>query len=68
MPHMSVISERERKNIEPVRSWRLEQLLDAGYPLHQAQLLSERLDVDLHLAVLLVEQGCPVETALRILL
>jgi len=66
---MSVISESPlHVQAEPVHRWRLEQLLAAGYPPRDAEMLSERADVDLHLAVCLVEAGCPVETALRILL
>lgn len=53
---------------EPVYEWRLEQLEAAGYSPFQAQLLSRTPEVDLHLAVGLLEAGCPVETALRILL
>jgi len=53
---------------EPVRRWRLEQLEVAGYPAYDAQVLSERPDVDLHVAVGLLRAGCPVETALRIML
>ncbi|HZO97974.1 MAG TPA: hypothetical protein VFB42_11425 [Gaiellaceae bacterium] len=51
-----------------VLCWRLERLIAAGYPRHSALALSEQKDVDLHLAVRLLETGCPVETALRILL
>ena len=52
----------------PVRAWRREQLVAAGYPAAAAVVLSERDDVDLHLAARLLARGCPVETALRILL
>jgi hypothetical protein len=54
--------------LEPVRTWRLEQLEAAGYPAYDAHVLSERADVDLHVAVGLLQAGCPVDTALRILL
>jgi hypothetical protein len=56
------------KVTDTVRRWRLETLIAAGYPRHDALALSERTDVDLHRAVQLLECGCPVETALRILL
>ena len=39
-----------------------------GYDLESAMQLAARHDVDLHLAVELVEAGCPPELALRILL
>jgi hypothetical protein len=53
---------------ERIERWRAEELERAGYePAHAAELAT-RNDVDLHLAVDLLERGCPVETALRILL
>jgi len=57
-----------RVSTDPVRTWRVEQLQAAGYPFYDAHALSERADVDLHVAVELLRAGCPVETALRILL
>jgi hypothetical protein len=53
---------------DPVRRWRREELERAGYPRTYATLLSNLDQVDLHLAVELVRKGCPLETALRILL
>ncbi len=53
---------------DPVRSWRLQELARAGYKPWDALLLSLRPDVDLHMAVGLLKKGCPVETAMRILL
>jgi len=50
-----------------VRQWRLEQLERAGYPSADALLLSGRLDVDIHEAARLLRSGCPVRTAVRIL-
>ncbi len=51
-----------------VALWRFEQLRQAGYPGRAASRLAKRKDVDLHLATDLVKRGCPVETALRIML
>jgi hypothetical protein len=51
-----------------VELWRFAQLLRAGYGRRQASVIASRRDVDLHLAVDLLDNGCPVETALRILL
>lgn len=48
--------------------WRIEQLESAGYPPASAVVVASHLEVDLHAAVDLVHRGCPVETALRILL
>lgn len=53
---------------DPVRRWRLDGLLHAGYSPADALVLSRREDVDLHLAVRLLAEGCPPETAIRILL
>jgi hypothetical protein len=53
---------------ERVIRWRLEQLAAAGYSWACAMVIAAKRDVDLHRAVGLVQQGCPVETAVRILL
>jgi hypothetical protein len=50
-----------------VLSWRFEVLFRAGYSRNQALLLA-REGVDLHRATALLERGCPVATALEILL
>jgi hypothetical protein len=54
--------------IERIEQWRAEELERAGYPVLAAAELAARHDVDLHLAVDLADQGCPVEVALKILL
>ncbi len=51
-----------------VLAWRFEQLLAAGYEGRSAARLARDRAIDLHVAVALLERGCPVETALRILL
>lgn len=48
--------------------WRCEELRGAGYDLKDAILLAVNTEVDLPLALDLPAQGCPHETALRILL
>jgi hypothetical protein len=53
---------------ERVAHWRLEQLQRAGYDETAALVLADLVHVDLHLAIDLVENGCPADTALRILL
>ncbi len=55
---------------EPFRvlCWRMASLLEAGYSEAAAALLAIRPRVDLHQAVDLLAQGCPPDTALRILL
>ena len=52
---------------ERVMLWRTEEMERAGYGPSVARDLAERTYVDLHLAVELVRQGCPAETAVRIL-
>jgi hypothetical protein len=53
---------------EAVRRWRLQELEHAGYGFYDAAVLAARADVDLRVAVALLRDGCPVGTALRILL
>lgn len=52
--------------MEEVVAWRIVNLLDAGYPLPDAEQLA-RSDVDLHEAVALLQRGCPPATAVAIL-
>jgi hypothetical protein len=58
----------EDTEIERIEQWRAEELERAGYPVRAAAKLAARHDVDLHLAVDLLRQGCPAEVALQILL
>jgi hypothetical protein len=53
---------------ERIERWRAEELERAGYGAEEAVELASRNYVDLHLAVELLQRGCPIETALRILL
>lgn len=53
---------------DPVRQWRLDELVRAGYTPIDALVLSGRRDVDIHVAERLLRAGCPADTALRILL
>jgi hypothetical protein len=53
---------------ERVAYWRLEQLQRAGYDETAALVLADLVHIDLHLAIDLVRNGCPSDTALRILL
>ena len=50
-----------------VLHWRAEQLIAAGYDGEAALMLAFDMNVDLHQATDLVERGCPVATAVRIL-
>ncbi|MCL4291025.1 MAG: hypothetical protein KJ051_12225 [Thermoleophilia bacterium] len=51
-----------------VVDWRLRELLRAGYEPEPARRIAERTDIDLHVAVALVRQGCPPQTAADILI
>jgi hypothetical protein len=53
---------------ERIERWRVQELERAGYGHGQAVELAGRPYVDLHLAIDLLERGCPPATALRILL
>ena len=61
--HLTLENEQER-----IERWRSQELERAGYGPEAAAALAARHDVDLHLAVELVERGCEPELALRILL
>jgi hypothetical protein len=54
--------------LERVEHWRAEELVRAGYDPSDAIALAARHDIDLHFAIELVEQGCPYETAIEILI
>jgi hypothetical protein len=62
---LQVATETELDRIE---HWRAEELVRAGYDPGDAIALAARHDIDLHFAVELVEQGCPYETAIEILI
>ena len=53
---------------ERIERWRAEELERAGYGSVDAVELASRSYVDLHLAIDLIERGCPTETAVEILL
>ena len=53
---------------ERVERWRAEVLERVGYDAVSAHELATRTDVDLHRAIKLIEEGCPPDMALRILL
>jgi hypothetical protein len=54
--------------VERIEQWRAEELERAGFPVRDAARLAARHDVDLHLAIDLISQGCPIPVALQILL
>lgn len=60
------LQEREAAQ-EEILSWRLEQLMLAGYGPGEAKFVARRGDIDLHEATDLVRNGCPPELAVAIL-
>jgi hypothetical protein len=58
----------EETEMDRVESWRAEELVRAGYTPSDAVALAARHDIDLHLAVELLGQGCPIDTAIDILI
>jgi hypothetical protein len=58
----------EDTELEKIENWRTEELVRAGYSRRAAGRLAARHDVDLHLAVELLQRGCAPELAIRILL
>lgn len=61
-------SRRRVAPLDDVLVWRVLQLHRAGYDEDAVIALALAEEVDLHLAIDLRARGCPVETALRILL
>jgi hypothetical protein len=62
---LHVLEDTEQMQIE---LWRSEELERAGYSHRAAGRLAARHDIDLHLAVQLLERGCTPDLALKILL
>jgi hypothetical protein len=65
---MSTLDVSDRSELERVERWRATELERAGFPPEAAARIAARHDVDLHRAVQLIENGCPHELALKILL
>ena len=53
---------------ERIERWRYEALVRAGYDPTAARRIAERQDIDLHVAVEMLEKGCSPELAVSILL
>jgi hypothetical protein len=62
------VQELKETEAERVERWRAEELERAGYELSAAAVLAASAAVDLHLAIDLLSQGCPQDTAMQILL
>ena len=68
IPEVQLESAQHLDEEAAILAWRIWVLERAGYGEEAAATLAGSRDVDLHLAVDLLERGCPRETALRILL
>jgi hypothetical protein len=64
---MTEIVEDHQTDRDKVASWRLHQLIEAGYPVHLAERLAHS-EADLHRAVELLRSGCDARVAAEILL
>jgi hypothetical protein len=65
---MATIEQRpEIEQSSEVFDWRFEQLQRAGYPPPEAWSIAAAKHVDLRMAVRLLAEGCPPQTAARIL-
>ena len=65
MPAVDDIVETEAERVE---RWRSEELIRAGFDPDSAQKLAADLTVDIRRAASMLEQGCPPDLALQILL
>lgn len=64
---MTEIVEHPQSDRDKVASWRLHQLIEAGYPVHVAERLAHS-DADLHRAIELLRSGCDATVAAEILI
>jgi len=64
---MTEIVEYEQSDRDKVASWRLHQLIEAGYPVQIAERLAHS-EADLHRAIALLRTGCDARVAAEILL
>jgi hypothetical protein len=67
MPAVELELQNETERDRVVR-WRADELERAGYGTDAAREIADRLDIDLHHATDLLRDGCPADTAVRILL
>ncbi|MBD0347537.1 MAG: hypothetical protein ICV59_00170 [Thermoleophilia bacterium] len=65
---MSTADVQFETETERIEHWRYEALVRAGYEPTAARRLAARQDVDLHIAVGMLEKGCSEDLALAILL
>ena len=63
---MTIDTKSERET-DGVAEWRRQQLVGSGFPMQVAARLARDARYDLHALIELVERGCDVELAVRIL-
>ena len=60
--------EPSTSEVEEVLRWRFDELVRARYTVADALEIAAHIEVDLHQAITLRDDGCPSATAVRILL
>lgn len=65
---MSGVEQEPGSELDLVVRWRREELERAGYEREFSDILAAAVDVDLHVAVALLERGCRQSVAVLILL
>jgi hypothetical protein len=65
---MTTAELQERTEAERIEDWRRERLESVGFSPEAASALAQSPHVDLHDAIALLQRGCPVDVAVRILL
>lgn len=64
---METLTTEPRNETEQIIRWRAEQLRDAGFQFEHGLAIAPRLDIDLHRALRMAEQGCPPDLVVEIL-
>jgi len=62
------VQQQTQSEIEEVLRWRFDELVRANYTVEDAVDIAAHVEIDLHEAIALRDQGCPSATAVRILL
>ena len=65
---MPAVDELVETELERVERWRADELMRGGYDPAVAAKIAARLDVDIRQAISMLENGCPPDLALQILL
>ena len=60
--------ELEAPEVEAVLRWRFEEFIQLGYDVGSAVILASHVEVDLHEVANLLVRGCPLDTAMQIVI